>query len=229
MTEIYAHRGLHKDERENSVASFLRARELGVDGVELDVRRTSDGALVVHHDPLVDGHVIAQTRQRDLPGHVATLEEVMTACEGLRVNVEIKNLRDVAEPTYDATGDFAREVVAQLHAMKWADRVVISCFDQVTCCVVRSFDSSMPVGWLLWDVELHSALTKAHVWELNAVHPYFEFVSPSTMSLARELGLEVNVWTVNAREDIGAMAALGVDCIITDDPALAMEVVAKGS
>jgi glycerophosphoryl diester phosphodiesterase len=44
---------------------------------------------------------------------------------------------------------------------------------------------------------------------------------------ARDLQLDVNVWTVNAREDLERMAGLGVACIITDDPELALKVVAQ--
>jgi glycerophosphoryl diester phosphodiesterase len=54
VIEVFAHRGLHVAERENTLAAFRAAVELGVDGVELDVRRTIDGFLVVHHDSSVD-------------------------------------------------------------------------------------------------------------------------------------------------------------------------------
>ena len=52
---ILAHRGASARARENTVEAFRLASALGADGVELDVRRTADGALVVHHDPSVDG------------------------------------------------------------------------------------------------------------------------------------------------------------------------------
>ena len=45
-----AHRGASRAEAENTVAAFRRAGEMGADAVELDVRRTADGVLVVHHD-----------------------------------------------------------------------------------------------------------------------------------------------------------------------------------
>ena len=47
---VIAHRGASRAERENTVAAFRRAAEMGADAVELDVRRTADGVLVVHHD-----------------------------------------------------------------------------------------------------------------------------------------------------------------------------------
>jgi glycerophosphoryl diester phosphodiesterase len=230
VTEIYAHRGLHVNERENTVPSFLAARALGVDGVELDLRRTLDGALVVHHDPLIGDLVISRTRQRDLPDYVPTFDEAMTACAGLRVNVEIKNLQHASEPTYDPSGDFARQVVTHVHQIGWADAVIISSFDQATCAVVRSFDPTIAVGWLLhWELDLANAMTQARVLGLSAVHPHFMVLDAGGVARARELDLDVNVWTVSEPGDIEAMAALGVNSIITDDPATALALTERSS
>src|SRR5262245_27865170 len=49
---IIAHRGASREAPENTLAAFARALELGADGIELDVHRTADGAIVVHHDPV---------------------------------------------------------------------------------------------------------------------------------------------------------------------------------
>ena len=52
---MLGHRGASAVAPENTVAAFARARELGADGVELDVRRSADGVLIVHHDPEIAG------------------------------------------------------------------------------------------------------------------------------------------------------------------------------
>lgn len=224
MTQIYAHRGFHAVERENTVGAFLAAKRAGVAGVELDVRRTLDGELVVHHDPLIGELVIAQSTRADLPHYVPTLAEALEAARGVRVNVEIKNIEHESEPTYDASGEFARQVVTFLHDGAWAQSVIISCFDLATCAVVRSFDEEIAVGWLLWGVELSGALIQAHVLGLNAVHPHFSSVTDEAVREARELQLDVNVWTVNNHLDIKAMCELGVASIITDDPVAALSI-----
>lgn len=228
MTEIYAHRGLHRHERENTLGAFRAAVALGVDGVELDVRRSADGALVVHHDPAAAGAVIAHVNRDQLPDYVPSLASAMDALEGVRVNVEIKNILEPGEPTYDATGDFARQVLDFLHASGWADRVIVSCFDEATCAQVRQFDPTIEVGWLIWGVDLSSALVQARALGLNAVHPHFSTLSEPVMAQARDLGLDVNVWTVNEPADIERMARFGVSSIITDDPALVRTVLGEG-
>jgi glycerophosphoryl diester phosphodiesterase len=216
---------MHSIERENTLGAFSAAVALGVDGVELDVRRTLDGTLVVHHDPSIGDQVIAQSGRRTLPSYVPTLEEAMNSLKGVRVNVEIKNSRAPSEPSYDETGDLARQVVTSIRELGWQESVSISCFDLATCAVVRSFDRDLTVDWLLWDVALDDAMIRAHVLGFNAINPHFLTVDATTVAQARELELDVNVWTVNSLEDLGRVASLGVASIITDEPALAQRVV----
>jgi glycerophosphoryl diester phosphodiesterase len=222
---VYAHRGLHEFERENTLGAFAAAVALGVDGVELDVRRTLDGTLVVHHDPSIGDQIIAQSGRRTLPSYVPTLEEALEALKGIRVNVEIKNSRAPNEPTYDETGNLARQVVTTVRELGWHESVSISCFDLATCAVVRSFDREITVDWLLWDVELGDAMIRAHVLGFDAINPHFSFVDARVVDQARELELDVNVWTVNSPDDLGRMVSLGVASIISDEPALALRVV----
>jgi len=226
VIDVFAHRGLHRTERENTLASFKAAVALGVDGVELDVRRTHDGVLVVHHDPAVGATEIAQNVRSALPEYVPTLEEALESLDGVLVNVEIKNGRGPAE-RYDETGEFARQVLRTIEVSGWSERASISCFDLKTCAFVRSTDRHISVAWLLWDVAVGEALVQAHVLGFNAVNPHFTTVDEEVLGRARDLQLDVNVWTVNAREDLERMASLGVAGIITDDPKLALEVVAQ--
>jgi len=228
VTQIFAHRGLHQRVPENTVTSFLEAKAVGVQGVELDVRRTSDGALVVHHDEAVEGvGLIATAKCRDLPSHVASLAEALGACEGLIVNVEIKN--SPTEQGYDSSGSLASQVVAAIGELGQVDDVIISCFDLATCQAVRQFDAAIRVGWLLeFARDTREAIATVHALGLDAVHPFFLRVDEVSMAMAHELGIAVNTWTVNEPRDIAAMIELGVDTIITDEPVVALEVLANG-
>ena len=225
MTKIIAHRGLHVSEVENTVTAFGEARSLGCDGVELDVRRTVDDALVIHHDAEIVGvgH-IALTSCRDLPVGVATLTEAMHACTGMIVNVEIKH--DPKESGYDPSGALARQVVDALSELGWLDDVVISSFDLDTCNAVRQSSSTVQVGWLLGFrsnpmLALHECVTRS----LNAIHPFFVHVDVELVAAAHDAGVAVNVWTVNEKQDMQRMIDLDVDMLITDDPATALSLV----
>jgi glycerophosphoryl diester phosphodiesterase len=100
--------------------------------------------------------------------------------------------------------------------------VIFSSFDLATCEALKRVAPEIPVGWLLWLEDLSQALPLARERGFNAVNPPFRRVDREGVELARSLSLEVNVWTVNAPADILAMAALGVDRIISDEPALAL-------
>jgi glycerophosphoryl diester phosphodiesterase len=225
VTDVYAHRGAHLNTRENTLDAFREARVLGVAGVELDVRRTADGALVVHHDPVVELMVIAHTTARDLPGFVPHLDESLAELRGLRVNIEIKNSRDPREPTYDDSGSFAREVVACARASTGTS-ILISCFDRATCRRVRDVGDDIEVAWLLAKGSLDEYFEIAREERFSALNPHFSMVTPESQIHAAERGLSLNVWTVNSVRDLTAMGHAGVASVITDEPALALELLA---
>jgi glycerophosphoryl diester phosphodiesterase len=164
-----------------------------------------------------------------LPEYVPTLDDAMESCDGMRVNVEIKNSQDRSETFYDGTGELARQVVRHLQQINWSNRVIISSFDQATCVNARSFDADIDIGWLLWKVDLVSAMTQAHILGFTAVHPNFKELDLAAMTLAREMDLGVNTWTVNSRNALHRMIELGVDSVITDNPARARTLMSGAS
>jgi glycerophosphoryl diester phosphodiesterase len=227
VTRVFAHRGVATVAKENTLAAFLAAVAAGADGAELDVRRSADGALVVHHDAAVDGlGVINELQVRELPGDVALLGDAMAVLEPLVVNVEIKN--DPDDPAYDPTGSLGHDVVALLEDRGDLDRVVVSSFDLPTLDAVRQASATVATGWLLgYSVDPRSLVEVAVDHAVGALHPWVLTVGAEAVAAAHAKGLEVATWTVNARDDLERMARLGVDTVITDDVALALEVVAS--
>ena len=94
MTLVLAHRGARRQAPENTIPAFARAMELGADGVELDVHRTRDDALVVRHDadgpPGVWAELTLDAIRTAVP-EVPVLAEVLDVCAGTLVNIEIEN------------------------------------------------------------------------------------------------------------------------------------------
>ncbi len=196
---------------------------MGVAGIELDARRTSDGVLVVHHDPVVEFMTIAQTPARDLPGFVPSLGESLVVSAGLCVNVEIKNSPE--EPGYDGSGSLVRDVLACIDSVP-DTAAIISCFDLVTCEAVRDQNESVHLAWLI-QRSLGDSLEVALRARFTAVNPHVSLVNAEVKRRADELGLALNVWTVNSPRDLTAMGRLGVASVITDEPALALEILAS--
>lgn len=225
MTLVIAHRGASAARPENTIEAFATAREAGADWVELDVRRTADDVLVVHHDAhLADGRVIVETAAADLPDHVPTLAQAFEACDGMGVNIEIKNLP--GDPDWDAEHQISAAVAGLAMAYRDYDGLLITSFTMDTVDRIRHIDESLPRGLVVNDA---AGLWQAVDWSesvgLHAFNPYLPLVDAALVRRVHERGLRLNVWTVNDRDRIEEMVELGVDGIITDVPDLAREIV----
>jgi glycerophosphoryl diester phosphodiesterase len=227
---IHAHRGSPDPAggiRENTLEAFIRARLLGADGVELDVRRTRDGTLVVHHDPEIRGlgalHELVSDR---LPGSVALLSAALDACDGLDVNIELKNLP--GEAGFDDEEVMAREVADLVVATGREDSVVMSSFWPGSLDAVRERQPRLATGLLVasW-FEPAACVPLAIEHGCRALHPHVSLLDESLMDGARDAGLAVSTWTVNRRSLIRSAMALGVDTVITDDVTLALAAVGR--
>jgi glycerophosphoryl diester phosphodiesterase len=206
------------------VAAFERARRLGADGVELDVRMTGDGALAVHHDPTVEGlGAICGLRADELPAHVPLLPEVLDACSGLTVNIELKDLP--GEPGYDPRDRLASAVAQLVVATDRASSVVVSSFWPESLSVLRRLAPAVPTGLLVasW-FDPGTCVTAALERSCRALHPSVSLVTPRLVDEAHGAGLSVAAWTVNDPGGLEALAGWGVDTVITDDVALARSV-----
>lgn len=207
---------------ENSLEAFRRAAEVGADGVELDARLSADGALVVHHDPaLADGRPIATTGLADMASSVATLGQALEVCAGLGVvNVELK--ASPLEPGFDPGHRIARDVA---QAVAHRSDVVVSSFNLATLDVFRGLSPETPTGWLTMSgSDQHLAAVEARAHGHQAVHAPAGDVTEQLAGSVHGLGLRLVVWTVNEPTRMVELEALGVDVIITDQPALAREI-----
>ena len=224
---VVAHRGAWKalDLPENSIASLQHAIKLGCVGSEFDVRMTSDNIAVVNHDPTFFGLEIEKVKYKDLLAHklsngekIPTLEEYIIA--GLNKN---KKTRLVLEIKPSAMGkvraiEIAEKVYYQIVALK-AQKMV----DYI------SFDIEM----LKMLVRLNPKITTQHLngdlspQEIKALgisgidYNYQVFKKkPEWIKQAKELGLILNVWTVNNADDIDYFLQQKFDFITTNEPEL---------
>lgn len=227
---VIGHRGASQAYPENTLAAFRGAIGQGADGVELDVRRTSDGALAVHHDDaLADGRVIVELSRADLPVDVPVLADSLDVCASLAVvNIEIKNWPD--DRDFDPTEQLAADVVALLEARDELDdgRNLVSCFHLPTVDRVRELAPGLATAWLLGMVDdparlIERAAAHGHV----AVHPHHLFVNEDFVRRAHDAGLAVNTWTCDEPDRIRWLADLGVDAVVTNVPDVALAAVGR--
>lgn len=227
MTLVFGH-GPEDDSPHaiNRLPSFDWCRSLGADGVECDVRRTSDDHLVVIHDAnLPDGRAIAETRRAELPDHVPGLDQILDTCLGLVVNLELKNFP--RDPAFDPSQRLTHLVVDLLASRRNIDRVLVSCFDVAALDLVREEAPAIPTGVLLLSRRPAAELLDRVVDHGHgAVHPYDSMVDETFVHEARSRDLEVNVWfgtSDSARFE--RLVDLGVDGLISDQIAEARRAV----
>ena len=227
MSKVLAHRGVTYEAADNSAAAFAGAVSLGIEGVELDVRATADGALICHHDAVVEGlGTFCELELAALPASVCTFAEAMAILDGLYVNVEVKN--DPREPGYDPTGKLTAAVVAAIVDGGWAEQVILSSFNPEVLEQVRSLGARVPTGLLWeWGVDVSEGIAAACELGASAIHPWVLDLSEAQVVQAHAAGLGVNVWTANGPQDIERMGIWGVDGVITDTPAEARQILAK--
>ena len=218
--QVVAHRGASRAARENTLEAFDLARTLGADGIELDVRRTADGLMAVHHDPaLADGRLICEMSASDLPSHVPMLADALDACTGMWVNIEIKNHPD--DPDHDPRETLAAAVAHHLSERNNDERWLVSSFSRATIDAMRTLRPQVRTGFLtvgvrpeLIDKTARDLAVSGH----SALHPYDQLLTPECVAAFQAQGIEVNVWTVDDPARMNELAQWGVDGIITNVP-----------
>jgi glycerophosphoryl diester phosphodiesterase len=222
---IIAHRGASREATENTLTAFARALELGADGIELDVHRTADDVVVVHHDP-VPKPAAAERSLAWKPLSAMTAAEVRQ----LRLHgaTEIPTFAEVLE----LVGDRAT-IFCELKGAGVVDLVVpmltrhggpsaVHSFDHRAVLRAASLAPEIPRGILLASrmVDTTHALNAAKASTLWA---HREHVDADLVKEVHRGGGTVIVWTANDPLDIARLASLGVDGICSDDVTLARQ------
>jgi glycerophosphoryl diester phosphodiesterase len=229
---VYAHRGDRSRAADNTIEAYVLAAEAGADGIELDVRRTKNGALIVSHDDSYPGigafSTLEFTELRDLAPQVPTLREAMNAIpREMFVNVEIKNFPH--EDAFDEDRGIVDETLQELRAYDQPTRILMSSFDPVSMQRVGNIGSDFLRGQLvLPSAPLESGIAVAREFEMDAINPYIAHIVDDVaraMEAFKEANLDVVVWGVNSAEDVALMANAGANAIITDDPGMARSVI----
>ncbi|WP_431774420.1 glycerophosphodiester phosphodiesterase [Streptomyces cucumeris] len=216
---VYGHRGARADEPENTLRSFRRAHRAGAEGVELDIRLSRDGHLVVIHDATVDrttdgtGAVaalsLAELRELDagLGERIPTLAEALDAFPGL-VQVEIKAPEAVAE-------------LAGLHRRTpLPGRVVLTSFHTGPLEHAASLMPGVERGLISHHPEdglLERALELKTTWVCPELTPQ---LTPELVARFHHAGLRVDAWPAADAGRLARCVAIGADAVTTDHPAL---------
>ena len=239
---IVAHRGYWEGNAENSIASFRKAQEFGCWGSEFDIHLTADGVPVVNHDQVIAGMDIQQSSFEDVRANrLATGEHVPTLAEYMAQAARSRECMPVLELKPQATPEKEDELVDKcLQALRPAaprnvppefasfarrqepTQVVFISFSHHICQELAKKAPGYTVQYLNGDL----SPAQLHAEGINGIDYHYSvfYKHPEWVKEAQDLGMSVNVWTVDDPKDIRAMRDLGVDQITTNKPALVREI-----
>lgn len=223
--KVIAHRGYWTapESAQNSLASFTKADAVGCYGSEIDVWLTADDKLIVNHDRKYKGTDIVMNEAKAnqitaivLPNgeNIPTLDtylKLVAQKPATRLVLEIKSL-----PDYNREDLLVAKIVKALKKYKLLDRTDIIAFSINICLEVKKALPEIPIYYLNGDLAPKSIkkLGLAGIdYSMKVLRQHPEWVKE-----AHDLGLGVNVWTVDTEEDMRYFIDLGVDFITTDYP-----------
>lgn len=231
MTTVFAHRGSKGNRPENTLAAFREAVRVGADGIELDVHRTKDGALVVIHDETLDrttnGHglvrrqTLESIRQLDAGSwfhplyfreRVPTLEEVLDVLEAAGftgiLNVEIKTDK------YPYFG--IEQAIAEVMLAKQRSFSHMYCsFNLFSLFQMSRYDQGAELAYLLKKNPFKVWLANLFPF-IGSIHPHRSYKLKGIPKKA------IRFWTLNKETDMSRAYQSQVAGFMTDFPEKAM-------
>lgn len=236
MPLVLAHRGANKVAPQNTLPAFKKAIQFNADGIETDVHLCKDGEIVICHNYTVDATsngkgsidemTFASLRELDFGSYFSndfkgvtlpTLAELLTLVKNMQlINIEIK------PPQKD--NDLVKRVVEEVYKFGVEKNSIISCFDPECIKQVKEIDKNLKTALLYEDDELGNEImtfgVARYCQQLNAdaAHPHRNLITHKEIIELHNLGIAVNPWTVNLKEDIVKLTNWGCDALITDVP-----------
>lgn len=230
---VMAHRGASAVAPENTMEAFRLAMEQMADYIELDVQMTKDGVLVVTHDESLNRVAGINKKVWELSyeelskidvgsffapefsyARIPTLEEVLQLTAGkIRLNIELK-------PS-EHDKNLEENVIRLIKKYDIEDSCMI-------CCM--KYDSLQKVKEIAPDIYTTYVMIIAYsnFWDLEAADAFsisHDRINEKLVSNVKNRGKNIYAWTVNEADDVNAVLDMGVDGIITDNPALIMDVI----
>lgn len=229
QTRTIAHRGYWKTtgSAQNSLASLAKADSVGAYGSEFDVWLTSDDELVVDHDRRFKGVDMPMATAEECTAvildngeNLPTLERYLEAAsgtKGLRLVLELKSIKDTPRDQ-----KAIELILPLLDEYDVRDRIDFISFSLDACKIFHRMAPSIPVYYL--NGELSPEEIKALGFAGMDYHYNVFKKNPDWMSKAHELGLKVNVWTVDDEALMRDLIGQGADFITTNRPDLLLEI-----
>jgi len=230
---VVAHRGFSGVAPENTLVAFKKAIEVGSDMIELDVRLSKDGEVVVIHDESVERTTSGKGRVIDLTveelkrldagskfhpsfsgERIPSLREVMQlAHDRIQVNIELKN-GEYGKWTFV---DLAERTLLEVERAGMADRVFFSSFDPSILTRIKEKNHSIRTN-LIFNKPWNSFEDVTGGQSFSTLTFRKSVLDRDQISKLHQMGIKINVYTLNTEEEMELFIQWGINGIITDYP-----------
>ncbi|MBO1363497.1 hypothetical protein JHU38_06880 [Prevotella sp. A2931] len=229
--KIIAHRGYWDTEgsAQNSIASLMKADSIHCYGSEFDIHVTADGRLVINHDDTIDGIVIEDAKWKDIIDRKLVngerrplLHEYLAAGKNCTTRLVLEIKAHKSEKKENLCVD---EAVKAVKVSGIADRVDYISFSKNVCRRLAKKLKGANIAYLNGD----ATPDEVRSWGCNGIDYHYKVLKkhPEWIRRSHELGMTVNVWTVNKPKDIKYFIEAGVDFITTNNPVEGLQQIGK--
>ncbi|MGN0394169.1 MAG: glycerophosphodiester phosphodiesterase [Coprococcus sp.] len=236
-TLVSAHRGASTEAPENTIPAIQKAIDNEADYVEIDVRLTADGQVVLMHDAstkrTTDGKMkVEDSTYEELltldagswfseeykETRIPTLEEVIKLCKGrIMMNIELKPA--------DSSGALEEAVAKLITEYNMESQCIVTSFNQRSLLKMKSMNKGIVTGYIYTFGYSNNIEYKG----IDVLSISSKYLTRDVVAGAHRKGIIVAAWTVNTSSEMRRMVAIGVDNIITDNIPLAKKTIYKKS
>ena len=230
---IFGHRGAPTQATENTLLSFTRALDQGVEGFEFDIRLTSDGEIVIFHDDsllrmcgsnikisdlsyeALQGHYLKKEKNQEENVTIPLLEEAAESIDRAKVvNIEIKS-----DALFDGHA-IIKPLIEFLDVAKIDDKCIVSSFNPLILLKLKYKRAQTAIGLLYTrKIYLHSLYNM--LWILicrpDNLHIHCDFLDFWIVRWAKLKGMRINSYTINNKEGYEKAKELKADGVFTDN------------
>lgn len=231
--KVIAHRGhwAVPGSAQNSIAALIKADSIGCYGTEFDVWMTSDSVLVVDHDGWINGHWVQYTPAEVICAQkIANGETVPTLEAFLTEAVKHPNLRLICEMKFHNSraqeAECAKKICEMMKKFELENRVDYITFSRDGMySLMKNSPEGTPVYYLTGDFVpeqlkfMGSAGPDYNYWAFQR--------NPQWIQQCKDLGMKVNIWTVDKEEEMQWCIDNGADFITTNNPELCQKLIEK--
>lgn len=243
MTEnltVIAHRGASTVAPENTLAAFREAVRVGADLIELDIRLSRDGEVVVFHDRdlsrtsdgtgPVEDKTLAELKRLDAGSHfsedyvgerIPTLEEVirdlLPSRIGLCIELKIDKGREELRP------ELVDRALDLLERTRFKERVILASFDRKSLRISKASRPEIRTGLIFNKDEVWTECAEEGYAEIDFLSVCWNIVTAPRLTAAHRAGRKVIAWTIDRDMELDRVLPLGVDGIASNNPGWLIE------